>query len=191
MALNEKLIETEMKLSINRDRPQFFKTFALENTSSLLNQEKFDKNRPTMLYGYGYTEKYTSQSTQTIVKSYITRGDHNIMVVEWSNYSNGNYLFEAIPNAYKVGEIVGKSLLKMQGEGFNLKSLHLVGHSLGGHLVGFIGRSVYKNSNKTIKVTRISSLDPAGPFFYGFGERFQEPITKDDGLNLFQRIFTS
>lgn len=134
-----------------------------------------------MIYGYGYTEKYISMSTQTVVRSYIQRGDHNILVVEWSNYSDGNYLIEAIPNAYKVGEIIGKVLLQMQNEGFDLESFHLVGHSLGGHLVGFIGRSVYKNSGNTTKVTRITALDPAGPFFYRTGYSFNQPITGDDG----------
>lgn len=90
-------------------------------------------------------------------------------------------MFEAIPNSYKVGEIYGKTLLIMQKGGFNLEKFHLVGHSLGGHLVGFIGRSVYSNSNKTVRIKRITSLDPAGPFFYGIGSRFQRPITKDDG----------
>lgn len=134
-----------------------------------------------MLYGYGYTEKYTSNSTQTVVRSYIERGDHNIMVIEWSNYSGGSYLFEAIPNSYKVGEILGKVLLNMKSSGFNLNTFHLVGHSLGGHLVGFIGRSVQNNSNNATKITRITSLDPAGPFFYGVGSMFQRPINKNDG----------
>lgn len=134
-----------------------------------------------MLYGYGYTEKFTSMSTQKVVSSYIERNDHNILVAEWSNYSGGSYLFEAIPNSYKVGEIYGKTLLTMRESGFDLEKFHLVGHSLGGHLVGFIGRSVYANSNKTVRMKRITSLDPAGPFFYGVGSRFQKPINKDDG----------
>lgn len=134
-----------------------------------------------MLYGYGYTEKYTSLSTQTVVRSYIQRGDHNILVVEWSKYSDGSYFTQAIPNSYKVGEVIGKALLKMKKEGFRLEKFHLVGHSLGGHLVGFIGRSVYKNSGNTTQVTRITSLDPAGPYFYGVGSVLNHPINKDDG----------
>lgn len=134
-----------------------------------------------MLYAFGYTERFTSMSTQTIVNSYIARDDHNILVVEWSNYSKGSYIFEAIPNSYKVGEVLGKTLLNMKASGFNLESFHLVGHSLGGQLVGFIGRSFYNNSNKTEKIERITALDPAGPGFYGIGSRYQRPITKDDG----------
>jgi pancreatic triacylglycerol lipase len=146
------------------DTPKDFEYVSLNETSKLLNHPKYDNDRPTMLYGYGYTEKYKSKSTQTVVDSYIERGDHNILVVEWSNYSDGSYIFRAIPNSHKVGSIVGKTLLNMRNEGFNIDKFHLVGHSLGGHLVGYIGRSVYKNSNQTYKLTRITALDPAGLF---------------------------
>lgn len=134
-----------------------------------------------MIYAFGYTEKFTSQSTQMVVNSFISRDDHNILIVEWSEYSRGSYIFEAIPNSYKVGEILGKVLLNMKALSFNLESFYLVGHSLGGQLVGFMGRSYYNNSNKTEKIQRITALDPAGPVFYGVGSRYQRPINKDDG----------
>jgi Lipase len=156
----------------------------LNDTARILKHPSYVNDRPTMLYGYGYTEKFTSMSTQTLINSYIQRADHNILVVEWSNYSDGNYILNAIPNSYKVGEIIGKTLLRMQTLGFNLENFHLVGHSLGGHLVGFIGRSVYQNSYNTVKINRITALDPAGPFFYGIGARFNSPLTADDGMNV-------
>lgn len=81
-----------------------------------------------MLYGYGYTENFLRKSTQTIVKSYIKRADHNIFVIEWSKYSGGNYYFEAIPNARGVGDKVGQQLWKMKDVGFNLDNFHLVGY---------------------------------------------------------------
>lgn len=133
------------------------------------------------MYAYGYTEKYQSMSAQTIVGAYIERDDHNIIVIDWSNYSGGSYIFDAIPNSYKVGEIVGKTLLTMKDSGFNLENFHIVGHSLGGQLAGFIGRSVNNNSNQTVKIKRITALDPAGPVFYGMGSRFQKPLNKNDG----------
>lgn len=135
-----------------------------------------------MLYGFGYTEKFISASVQTIVASYLKRDDHNIVVIEWSEYNSGRYSLEAVPNSYKVGEIIGKTLLNMKGLGFSLEKFHLVGHSLGGQLVGFIGRSYFKNSNGTQKIQRITSLDPAGPVFYRIGSMNQKPINKDDGI---------
>ena len=67
----------------------------------------------------------------------------------------------------------------MQEVGFNLKTFHIVGHSLGGHLAGFIGRSVIENSNKALIITRITALDPAGPVFYP-QNIFIKPINAND-----------
>lgn len=172
----------------------------LNDTEKLLNHADYHTDLPTMIYGYGYTETYTSLSTQTVVSSFIDRMDHNILVVEWSNYSDGNYIFESIPNAHRVGDLVGKALVNMRDQGFDLEKFYLVGHSLGGHLVGYIGRSVSRHSNGTFKISRITALDPvrnknshqcpksttnllqAGPFFTGFAARFTDPLRSDDAI---------
>lgn len=69
----------------------------------------------------------------------------------------------------------------MENNGFCIENFHLIGHSLGGHLVGFIGRSVFKNSDEALKISRITSLDPAGPLFYGIGAQFTPKLSRDDG----------
>lgn len=50
----------------------------------------------------------------------------------------------------------------------------------GGHLAGFIGRSVIANSNQKLIIPRITGLDPAGPVFYP-PSIFITPINKNDG----------
>jgi hypothetical protein len=93
----------------------------------LLSHPDFDANRPTMLYCYGYTENFQRNSTQTVLNAFISRGGYNLLVVEWSKYSGGNYYFEAIPNSRIVGDEVGKKLWSMKSDGFDLDSFHLVG----------------------------------------------------------------
>ena len=153
----------------------------MNDTLKLLNHPYYNNDRATMLYGFGYSEKYTSVSTQTIVDSYIERGNHNILVVDWSSYNGNRYVAQAIVNSYSVGEFVGKVLWRMKGEGFKLDKFHLVGHSLGGHLVGFIGRNYINSSNQTEAITRVTALDPAGPLFYGLGSQFNKPLNPGDG----------
>ena len=109
------------------ENPTEFKAFYFNETSQLLAHPDYDNNRTTILYGYGYTENFLRKSTQTILRAFIVRGNHNLLVVEWSKYSGGNYYFEAIPNSRAVGEEIGKQLLKMKSIGFNLENFHLIG----------------------------------------------------------------
>lgn len=49
--------------------------------------------------------------------------------------------------------------------GFNVDNFHIIGHSLGAHMAGQIGRTT-KFSPKKLELRRITGLDPAGhPYF--------------------------
>lgn len=111
-----------------------------------------------------------------------------MIVIDYSSYNNGSYFLQAVPNSYQIGDIIGKILYGMREIGFNLDTFHLVGHSLGGQLLGFAGRSYYQSSDSTVKITRITALDPAGPFFYGAGIIIARHINKDDG-NLIKKFY--
>ena len=69
----------------------------------------------------------------------------------------------AVANIKKVGPYVGQ-LLGFMVENLQLSAnnVHLVGWSLGGQLVAFIGQEM----NGTL--SRITSLDPAGLYFLVF-----------------------
>lgn len=67
---------------------------------------------------------------------------------------------------FQLGISLGNLLIQLFGAGLDINKFHLVGHSLGGQLAGFAGRTVYQNSDKKIKLKRISALDPAFPPFY-------------------------
>lgn len=51
-------------------------------------------------------------------------------------------------------------------EGLNVNKFHIVGHSLGAHIAGMIGRNVYRKSDGETKLVRLSALDSAFPAFY-------------------------
>ena len=76
------------------------------NTKQLLQHPDFHHDRDTMLYCYGYTEDYNADSTQLIVDAYLWRNDHNILVLQWSKYSVGNYILQAVPNTVQVSVVV-------------------------------------------------------------------------------------
>lgn len=113
------------------DNPHANEYFSLNETRKILNHPEYDVNNKTVFYCFGYTESFRSESTANVVQAYIDKGDYNIIVLDWADYSKGNYVTEALPNTFKVGDLVGKTLLKMEKQGFNLDNFHVIGHSLG------------------------------------------------------------
>lgn len=169
----------------------------LPKLNSLKDHPKFNKNFPTVLYCFGYTQNFNEITVQTIMKAYQTRGGINFLVVDWANYSSGDYL--AIrDDVYMIGTFVGRKLYELQVESNNtiqIADWHLVGHSMGSHLAGYIARSITVNTRALpikIIIKRLTALDPAGPGYYdpisftsSYLSQSQKPLQKSDGEIIF------
>lgn len=127
-----------------------------------LTDPNFDIKIPTVVYAHGYVELQTDESIRTVMSAYLQRGGYNVLLLDWSNIAFGNYIVDAklLPAA---GEYVGKAMLKLLKQGLSLRGLHLVGHSMGSHLVAYV--AVYLR-NRGFTVPRLTGLDPAYPGFY-------------------------
>lgn len=75
-----------------------------DELEEIFKDDNFDANRPTALYIHGYRETVVSNSVQRIINAYLSRNDHNIIVLDWSHAASGNYFTSAVPNAMKVIE---------------------------------------------------------------------------------------
>lgn len=74
----------------------------LNESVQVLNHERFDPNIPTVLYLHGYIETMQVESSHVIADAYLKRNDHNILLLDWAELADGNYLFDAVPNIKKV-----------------------------------------------------------------------------------------
>lgn len=63
---------------------------------------EFNKANPTVFYFHGFQGNMTSDHILTIVNAYLTRADSNLVVVDWTQLSNTNYIMEIVPNVWKV-----------------------------------------------------------------------------------------
>ncbi|XP_037928032.1 pancreatic lipase-related protein 3 isoform X3 [Teleopsis dalmanni] len=140
--------------------------YSLNDYSSLLENSNFDKSKNTVLYLHGYLEDPSVESIHVIVDAYMQRDDINLIILDWSELADGNYMFDAVGNAKQLGPIMADVLLKMFESGLEINTFHIVGHSLGGQMAGIIGREIYRLTNKTKQIKRITALDPAFPLFY-------------------------
>lgn len=85
-----------------------------------------------------------------------------------------------------LGNFIGGAVIKInKDKGVPLKKFHLIGHSLGAHVVGFAAQKV-KSATGT-SLDWVTGLDPAGPLF----EVPQVPKSKrlsDDDANVVEII---
>jgi predicted esterase len=75
---------------------------------------------------------------------------------------------------------VGETLVNLNEHGFDVKNILLIGFSLGAHLVGEVGRTVRDVSNKSLTLSKIVGLDPAGPGFFPLNP-YLVALNKNDG----------
>lgn len=61
---------------------------------------------------------------------------------------------------------MGTVVLNAVRKGLDVQKFHVVGHSLGAQLCGYMGRKIIQQSNHAVKLPRITGLEPANPGFF-------------------------
>ncbi|KAA0185104.1 hypothetical protein HAZT_HAZT000468 [Hyalella azteca] len=90
----------------------------------------------------------------------IKRHDFNVIGVRWTR---GSFLFVSfvLLNALVVAlEVVHLLGWLVQNKGVDVRDVHLIGHSMGAHISGYVGERVPG-------LGRITGLDPFQPPFHG------------------------
>ena len=175
----------------------------IENTS-------FDATRPTKIIAHGYRED-ASDFCSWFIELYRTNSrsdcNFNIICVNWEKYSDNDpeVYVRAANNAVEVGKIIGEKIVKevlVDRLNQDPSKIHAIGHSLGAHLVGYIGRkfqavqistntfttckwwnllSCYSNAAAEVqKIGRITGLDPANLLFDDDSDHEDDRLKKED-----------
>ena len=138
----------------------------LENLSALPNS--YNSQKPTKLLIHGFWDTFDSEWIQKMTNMYHKYYDVNVISVSWSSSDFDKLLHlqyaKSLSNTRIVGEILTQYIEKFN---FDLTNLHCIGHSLGAHICGYIGKNL-KRSGKILD--RITGLDPAGPGFSEYSE---------------------
>lgn len=123
---------------------------------------KFSKNNSRCII-HGFRDGPDAIVNSRGRSAYASRGDFNVIVVDWSKGADTiNYML-AKSRIYEIGPIVAQFIefvLKTYPDKVLLSDVYLIGHSLGAHLAGVVGKSM-----KVGKIPVIFGLDPAGPLF--------------------------
>lgn len=117
--------------------------------------------RKTYIIIHGFLGSGTDEWILSLKDALLHREDCNVISVNWSAGVVTAEYYLINPRVVGVGEDVGRlvTFLVDMG-GLSLPLVHIIGHSLGAHAAGFVG----KRFNGSLK--RITGLDPAGHMFH-------------------------
>ncbi|XP_056013685.1 inactive pancreatic lipase-related protein 1-like [Ostrea edulis] len=124
--------------------------------SSSITNSKFEVSRPTIFITHGFTDTAKSGWPLQMKDALLQKADMNVITVDWSRGTTGFSYDKSTANTRVVGATVG-NMVKALKDTVNLplNRVHLIGHSLGAHVMGYAG-------DWTRGIGRITGLDPAG-----------------------------
>ncbi|KAG7204570.1 hypothetical protein KM043_004993 [Ampulex compressa] len=131
--------------------------YAAKNSEEIL--EYIDLRKPTVMYIHGYLESAYARTSQAVILEYMKRGDVNVIAVDWSQLASSINYFMVARRHIPIGKMIA-GILNGFSKKLDFRNFHVIGHSLGAHIAGNIGRYL------AAPLGRITGLDPAYPPFY-------------------------
>ncbi|KAJ0175090.1 hypothetical protein K1T71_009231 [Dendrolimus kikuchii] len=158
-------------LLFTRRNPDSAQTLIINDASSI-KSSNFNRNHPTIVIVHGWLGNQNTGINPLIRDAYLAKSDTNVIVLDWRRLALSGYA-TAASGVPAVGRGLGQFIrFLIQVTGIRYSSIHLIGFSLGAHLVGNAGRELEG------KVARVTGLDPAGPLWSLNSNR----ISANDGV---------
>jgi len=117
---------------------------------------------------HGYKDRGQAPWLAKIARGILKRQEQNVILVDWSkgSFYVGTRFFidyaQAVGNSRACSAVLTRFLWYLKDHcGAKLNQFHLIGHSLGAHIAGYIGKAFHG------KLRWITGLDPANPLFTG------------------------
>ncbi|XP_064073084.1 uncharacterized protein LOC113398727 [Vanessa tameamea] len=145
-------------LLYTRNNPVVSQTLRLNNTNSIT-LSQFDARNPTVVIVHGWLNDQHTKLNIVLTDAFLRKSNVNVIVMEWRRLALSNYV-TATAGVPAVGRRLGQFLEFLHSvTGAPFETMHIVGFSLGAHVVGNAGRELGG------RVARITGLDPAGPLW--------------------------
>lgn len=150
-----------------------------------LSESGFDPVKRTKIVIGGYRSKHFEPWLLDMKDALLELEDVNVVLVSWNKICDGLYdtVVSNVPHVARQITIFLYYLAKMTGTDIKdhqfTKRIHFIGHSLGAHIAGFVGKDLGG------KLGRITGLDPAGPSF----DKFSASHRLDSGDALLVDVF--
>ncbi|XP_020288317.1 pancreatic lipase-related protein 2-like [Pseudomyrmex gracilis] len=157
-----KNLNYELYTKDNTEQPVFLRV----GDTAQLKDSPFNYTLPTKILVHGWTDNGNTFWLNDVRRNYLSVGDYNVICINWFAGSNKEYL-TSVRLTRQVGEYVAEFIEFLTSETeLSFDNIHILGHSLGAHIAGYVGNYVSK------KLGRITGLDPARP-------AYETPYLKD------------
>ncbi|CAH1176386.1 unnamed protein product [Phaedon cochleariae] len=161
----------ELYTSANPSTPQIL---SIDNDSSVVSSN-IDFSLPTKIFVHGFLESSNADDAFQIKERYLQLGNYNVILVNTERLFAGISYPTAARNVLPVGQFTAKFIDFLVTRGLKLSATHLIGMSLGAHVVGIAGQLLTSG-----KVSRVTGLDPARQLFESVPEN--ERIGQNSGV---------
>ncbi|XP_049620448.1 pancreatic lipase-related protein 2-like [Suncus etruscus] len=154
-----KEINTRLLLYTN-ENPNNYQLISSTDLSTV-DASNFNLNRKTRFIIHGFIDKGEENWLVDMCKKMFQVEQVNCICVDWKDGSRTLYT-QAVHNIRVVGAEIAYFLNELSSKlGYPLEDVHIIGHSLGAHAAGEVGRRLGGH------LGRITGLDPAQPCFQG------------------------
>ncbi|XP_016979205.1 lipase member H [Drosophila rhopaloa] len=149
-----KLLQYDLYTPLNPEERQFLRPGDI----SMLQNSHFNPKWPVRVSIHGWAGKSTSCSNAAIKDAYLSRGNYNVIILDWSRQA----LDISYPRVSKQLPSIAANVAKLlrflhDNTGVPYEQIYLVGHSAGSHISGLTGKYL-----KPQRLGAIFALDPAG-----------------------------
>ena len=130
------------------------------NDPASIARSSFNPAHPTRVTIHGWNGSGSARVNTAVHRALFEVGDFNCITVDWSaGAGTANYI--SARNRVGPTGVVAANLLRMISEttGADVSTMSAIGHSLGGHVAGFIGKNLFG------QLGSIVALDAALPLF--------------------------
>lgn len=132
-----------------RQNPTNAQVIVHGNANTIWNSN-YNANRQLKVIVHGWNSNGNSGINPLITSAFLAVVDANVIVVDWRALANSGYV-TAVSGVPSVGQFLGNFLIWLiNTAGGNWNNVHLVGFSLGAHVVGSAGRTA---GGRPVRVT--------------------------------------
>ncbi|XP_017101007.3 phospholipase A1 [Drosophila bipectinata] len=132
---------------------------SIKATAKSIDASNFNAAHPTRFVIHGWTQSYVNSMNKDIRDAWLSKGDYNIIVVDWARARSVDYATSVMAVAKTGKKVAAMANFLKEYRGMSFDDLYFIGHSLGAHVAGYAGK------NTDGQVHTIVGLDPALPLF--------------------------